>query len=120
MMLSHTLIWSNSLTSWKVLVRPWAGVSYGFTTLSPTPSMITMPPSRGRVPLSRFIRVDFPEPLGPTMLVIPFRLMAMERQSTALTAPKCLEISWVSRATSSPGPLPVLLTACTSRPGPGA
>ena len=98
MMLSQTLIWSNSRTSWKVRVMPWPGVSWACTTRRPTPSMMTMPPSRGNVPLSRLTRVDFPEPLGPTMLVMPPRGMAMESSSTARTSPKCFEILSVSRA----------------------
>ena len=60
--------------------------------------MITMPPSRGSTPLSRFTNVDFPEPLGPTMLVIPVLGMTMLSSSTAFTAPKCFEISTVSNA----------------------
>ena len=34
-----------------------------------------MPPSRGSTPLSRFTSVDLPDPLGPTMLVVPCRGM---------------------------------------------
>ena len=60
--------------------------------------MITMPPSRDSTPLSRLTSVDLPEPLGPTMLVIPVLGMTMLSSSTALTAPKCLEISMVSSA----------------------
>ena len=36
----------------------------------PTVSMITMPSSMGSIPLSRLIKVDLPEPFGPTMQVI--------------------------------------------------
>ena len=82
--------------------------------------MMTIPPSSGSVPLSRFTRVDFPEPLGPTMLVIPVRGMEMESWSTALTAPKRLEISEVSSAKSSEAPMRVAVIACTSQPGPAA
>ena len=75
MMLSHTLIWSKSLTSWKVLVTPRPGASYAFRTRRPTPSINTTPSSSGSMPLSRSIRVDFPEPFGPTMQVIHSRKM---------------------------------------------
>ena len=69
-----------------------------FTTFRPTPSMITMPPSIGNTPLSRLTRVDFPEPLGPAMLVILLCGTEMVSSFTALTAPKYLETSTVSRA----------------------
>ena len=57
-----------------------------------------------------------PEP-RPTMLVMPVLGMEMESWSTALTAPKCLEISEVSRTKSSAW---VAVIACTSQPGPAA
>ena len=100
MILSQTLTWSKSLTCWKVRVMPWSGVSWALTTRKPTPSMTTIPPSRGSIPLRRLMRVDLPEPLGPTTLVIPRRLMATESRSTALTPPNSLETSTVSRAVS--------------------
>ena len=59
--------------------------------------MITIPPSRGSIPLSKSIRVDFPDPFGPTMQVIHSRKMDIESRSTALTAPKCFETSFVSQ-----------------------
>ena len=83
MTLSHTVIWSNSRTSWNVRVMPWAGFSWAFTSLRTAPSIITIPPSRGSVPVNRFIRVDFPDPFGPTMLVIPFLGMDTVSWSTA-------------------------------------
>ncbi len=43
------------------------------------PWMITMPPSMGNVPLNTLISVDFPEPLGPMILVMPCLGMAMDR-----------------------------------------
>ena len=96
MMLSQTLIWSKSRTSWNVRVTPWRGVSCAFTTRRPRPSMITRPPSSGSTPLSRFTSVDFPEPFGPTMLVMPVRGIEMLSSSTARTAPKCFEMPTVS------------------------
>ena len=50
MMLSHTVIWSKSRTSWKVRVIPWSGVSCAFRTRMPTVSMTTMPSSIGQHP----------------------------------------------------------------------
>ena len=97
MMLSQTLIWSNRRTSWKLRVMPWPGLSWARTTRRPAPSTMTRPPSRGRVPLSRLTSVDFPEPLGPTMLVMPLRGIEMERSSTARTTPKLFNRPRVSR-----------------------
>ena len=82
--------------------------------------MITIPLSRGTVPLSRFTRVDFPEPLGPTMLVTPSRGMEILSWSTAVTAPKCLEIRSVSKAGGPPASVFGVLTVCISRPVLGA
>ena len=101
MMLSHTVICSNSRTSWKVRVRLCSGFSWAFTTRNPVPSMITMPPSRGSTPVSRFTSVDFPDPFGPTMLVIPCLGIRRLSSSTAFTAPNSLEMSTVSMAVGS-------------------
>ena len=84
----------------------------------PTVSITTMPSSIGSIPLSRLIKVDFPEPFGPTTQVIHSLKMDIESWSTALTAPKCFEIALVSSAKVRGSSL--VLTAGISRPGPAA
>ena len=120
MMLSHTLIWLNTRTSWNVRVMPSSGVSCGWTTCSPSPSTMTMPLSIGSIPLRMLISVDFPDPFGPMTHVICPRGMEIESRCSACTPPKFLLTPTVPRAYRSASRAGICVIACTSPSAPAA